>query len=192
MNNINNKNNKDNKNGKKLPPPPPPVKQPFIIFLILSLVATVALNFFISSVSSPDKTEVSYNEFLKMVEKDKVDEVIISGERITFYGKPEITADELMKEKPPMLFFGGKISEEAAQAQEDASRPVYYTGFINDLRLLDKLDEHKVEYSTPVHYSNPIVNFLLTWILPLVFMYLIIILIMRIMTKKIGGSGGIM
>lgn len=192
MNNQNNNNIKDNKNGKKLSPPPAPKKQPFIIFLILSLIATFALNFFLSSVTTPDKTEVSYNQFLKMVEKDKVDEVVISNERITFYGKPEVKAEDLMKERTPVLFFGGKISKEAAQAQEDASRPVYYTGFINDLRLLDKLDEHKVEYSTPVHYSNPIVSFLLTWILPLVFMYLIIILFMRVMTKKMGGSGGIM
>ena len=40
--------------------------------------------------------------------------------------------------------------------------------------------------------TNPIANFLLTWVLPFAFMYLMIMLFMRFMSKRLGGSGGIM
>ena len=187
--NMNNNNNKKNQPGHS--PSNSPIKNPLIIFLIISVIATIVLNLAISSLYSPKETEVSYNEFLQMVDDGKITEVVIKSDRITFYGQPEIKADELTKDYTPMLFMG-RISEEAAKSREEASRPIYYTGYIRDERLLEKLDEKGIKYSTPVQYSNPVVNFLLTWILPLVFMYLIVMLFVRLMSKKMGGSGGIM
>ncbi|MGN0163237.1 MAG: ATP-dependent zinc metalloprotease FtsH [Candidatus Ornithomonoglobus sp.] len=187
---MNNNTNKKNSQGNQ--PPKSPMKNPLQIFLLIAAVATIGLNLLISSFTSPDKTEVSYDEFLSMIDEGEVTEIELSGDQITIYGQPQISADDIQKVSDSSLLFMGKISDEAAEAQSEASRPIYYTGYINDQRLLDKLDEKGIKYSTPIQYSNPVLNFILTWILPIVFMYLLIMLFMRLMTKKMGGSGGIM
>lgn len=187
---MNNNTNKKNPQGNQ--PPKSPMKNPLFIFLLIAAVATIGLNLLISSFTSPDKTEVSYDEFLTMIDNDEVTEIELKGDQITIYGQPQISADDIQKVSDSSMFFIGKISDETAEAQSDASRPVYYTGYINDDRLLDKLDAKGIKYSTPIQYSNPVLNFVLTWILPIVFMYLLIMLFMGLMTKKMGGSGGIM
>ncbi|MGN1116366.1 MAG: ATP-dependent zinc metalloprotease FtsH, partial [Candidatus Ornithomonoglobus sp.] len=187
---MNNNTNKKNPQGNQ--PPKSPIKNPLLIFLLIAAAATICLNLLISSFTSPDKTEVSYDEFLAMIDEGEVTEIELGGDQITIYGQQEISADDIQKVSDSALLFMGKISDEAAEAQADASRPIYYTGYINDQRLLDKLDEKGIKYSTPVQYSNPVLNFVLTWILPIVFMYLLIMLFMSLMTKKMGGSGGIM
>ena len=44
-----------------------PLKNPLIIFLIISIIATVILNMAITAFSSPSKTSVTYSKFLEMV-----------------------------------------------------------------------------------------------------------------------------
>ncbi|MDD6563599.1 MAG: ATP-dependent zinc metalloprotease FtsH [Clostridiales bacterium] len=159
----------------------PPTKNPLLIFLVLSIVATIALNFITSLMLSPKKEEISYNEFLKLVDKGKVDEVVFENDKITIYGKADKN-----KETDVSIFGIGFMGE------DEPERPIYYTGYINDERILDKLDEKGIKYSTPVELNSPVLNFLMTWIVPLLFMYLIIILFSRMLSKKMGGSGGIM
>ena len=159
----------------------PPTKSPLLIFLVLSIVATIALNFITSLMLSPKKEEISYNEFLKLVDKGKVEEVVFENDKITIYGKADKN-----KETDVSIFGIGFMGE------DEPERPIYYTGYINDERILDKLDEKGIKYSTPVELNSPVLNFLMTWIVPLLFMYLIIILFSRMLSKKMGGSGGIM
>ena len=159
----------------------PPTKSPLLIFLVLSIVATIALNFVTSLMLSPKKEEISYNEFLKLVDKGKVDEVVFENDKITIYG----IADK--KEETDVSIFGIGFMGES-----EPERPIYYTGYINDERILDKLDEKGIKYGTPVELNSPVLNFLMTWIVPLLFMYLIIILFSRMLSKKMGGGGGIM
>ncbi len=177
-------------NNKKEAPKPSgksPMKNPLVFFLIVSVVATIILNTAISAFTTPGKTEISYDKFLSMIDNGEVDEVEISGDQFVIYGQPEITVEEI--EENTGLFMLMPIGMSDAQSHEKASRPVYYTGYLNDERLFEKLDEKDITYGRPVEYSNPIVDFVITWILPLVFMYLIIMLFMRLMTKKMGGSG---
>ena len=168
-----------------------PLKNPLIIFLLLSVLATIGLNMLLTSFSSSGEMEITYDEFVKMIDNNEVDEVSISSDRYTIYGLPELTEDDV-KSSNIGLFTMMNLSDEAVDAQIDASRPVYYTGYIADQRLLDKLDEKHVTYSTPVRYNNPILDFFLTWILPFVILYAIITIFMRIMAKRMGGGGGIM
>lgn len=168
-----NMNNNENKKNKIF-------KNPMIIFLIISMIATIILNFAVSAVMAPSKTEITYDKFMKMIDEDKVSEVLIEKDRFLIYGKEE--------EKKTETIMGIGFMDFGSEAQ----RPIYYTGFLNDERLFEKLDEKGITYSTPVEYNNPILDFVLTWILPLLFMYLIVMLLMRFMSKKMGGGGGIM
>ena len=151
-------------------------KSPIFIFLIISVIATVLLNYALTSVMSPREVEVSYDEFLKMVDSGEVTEVIISHDRFKFYtDRPEKTEEE-------EFGFG-------MMGAVGAGENIYYTGYLNDPRLFDKLDQKGVKYSTPIENSNPIINFLVSWIVPFLFMYVIIALFMRLMSRKMGGGG---
>ena len=80
-------------NNNKKQPGKSPIKNPFIILLLISIAATILLNFIVSMISNPSKTVISYSEFMTMVQEDKVDEVIIQSERYTTYEKPQKSAD---------------------------------------------------------------------------------------------------
>ena len=176
------KNKKSPKDGKT------PFKSPLIIFLIISVIATLILNLALNSIANPGKSEISYDEFLAMVEENKVDEVIIKSDRIVIYGLPTTTEEKEEQEQSQMLFSISGFSESAEDRVKN-SRPTYYTGYIRYDELVALLNDSDVKFSAPVDNSNPIVNFVISWILPLVFMYLIIMLFMRFMSKKMGGGG---
>lgn len=181
-------------NNNKKQPGKSPIKNPFIILLLISIAATILLNFIVSMISNPSKTEISYSEFMTMVQEDKVDEVIIQSERYTIYEKPQKSADsEEAKKTIDRLssLVGADLSKAAKQAELD-SRKIYYTGYIRDERLLQTLDDHHVKYSTPIQYNSPLMNFFVTAILPVIVMVLLLMLLSRSLGKRMGGGGGIM
>lgn len=68
----------------------------------------------------------------------------------------------------------------------------YYTGRVDDTELLPLLKANDVEITKKVINNNPFMIFLTSWVLPLVFIYGIMMLVMYFVSKKMGGSGGIM
>ena len=170
---MDNKNKRDRKT--------PPMKNPMVVFLVLSIVATIVLNTLMGFLLEPKKEEITYDKFMELIDKGKVDEVIIESDKFTIIGK------ETEKESSEVSMFGiGYMGETQTE------QPIYYTGYLNDERLFEKLDEKGITYSTPIENNSPILNFIMTWILPLLFVYLIMMLFMRVMSKKMGGGGGIM
>ncbi len=164
------------KNNKKAPM----FKSPMFVFLAVSIIATIVLNSLMGLMFAPETEEITYDKFLELIEKDKVEEVVIEHDKFTVYGKPE-----KVKPENNSILGLGMIGEEETQK-------IWYTGYLNDERLFELLDEKGITYSTPVEINSPIANFLMTWVLPLVFMYAIIVIFMRLMSKKMGGGGGIM
>ncbi|MDO5399051.1 MAG: ATP-dependent zinc metalloprotease FtsH [bacterium] len=161
------------------------------MFLLASICATVLLNIIVSMVSSPSKTEISYSEFLTMVQEDKVDEVIIQSERYTIYEKSQENK-QLDDTKQALDRLSGMLGVELEQVSKQAeldARKIYYTGYIRDERLLPMLDEHGVKYSTPIAYNSPLMSFFITAILLVIVMVLLFMLISRSLGKKMGGGG---
>ena len=85
--------------------------------------------------------------------------------------------------------------------RDEAKKPssqqrLYYTGYIPNVSnddLKDRLDAQGVEYNTEiVEQASPIVTFVVTWLLPVIIMYALLSLLMRSLSKKMGGGiGGI-
>ena len=171
---------------------PAPLKNPLIVFLLISVAATIILNMAVSMVSSPSRTQLTYNEFIEMVEKDEVDEVSIRSDQLYIYGKANPENTEISPRVNSMINMLGMSEDEVREELSKESRKIYYTGYIYDDRLLPLLDEHNVSYSTPVQYNNPILNFFLTWVLPFGVIALLFFIVNRSMSKRIGGGGGIM
>lgn len=159
------KNNKPNMQGKN----------PFIVFLIISVIATVVLNMVMTSLTSPKTKEISYSEFTQMVRAGQVEEVVIAADKIQISKKA--SEDKTATDKLLALW-----------GMDDSEGEVYYTGYIPDDRLYQLLDDAGVKYSTPIQYSNPVLDFFLSWILPLLFIYGIFFLLTRSLSKKMGGG----
>ncbi|MCC8160884.1 MAG: ATP-dependent zinc metalloprotease FtsH [Oscillospiraceae bacterium] len=167
-----------------------PLKNPLLIFLVISVVATVILNMVMLSMQTTKTQEISYSDFLQMLNEDKIDEVILEGDRLTIYEKIDESSIEVDSETSSLMSALGIDADEVVEKAKNNSRNVYYTGYIYDDRLLEMLDEKGVDYSTPIQNDNPILDFVLTWILPLVVIYLLFFLLTRSMSKRMGGSGG--
>ena len=171
-----------------------PFKNPLLIFLAISIIATIILNVMMLSLQSPKKQEISYSDFLAMLDEDKVDEVVISQDRFVIYEKIEENNEETEIEPrtDSLMRALGLDVDAALEKVKENSRQVYYTGYIYDERLLAELDEKGVKYSTPIQNNSPILDFFLTWILPLGIIYLLFFILTRSMSKRMGGGGGIM
>ena len=169
-----------------------PLKNPLLIFLVISVIATVILNMVMLSLQTPKKREISYSEFLTMLDENKVDEVILQSEQIVIYEKYDESQPITTPKTTEFMKMMGIDTDAVIEQAKENSRNVYYTGYIPDDRLLADLDSHGVKYSTPIQHNSPVLDFFLTWILPLVVIYLLFFILTRSMSKKIGGGGGIM
>ena len=152
-------------------------KSPIIFFIIVSLVLTIGLNYLLSFLTAPPKQEIYYNDFLQMVEAGKVDSVEIQEERIVIYQKDQKKPEE---ETVASLYMSMLYPE---------SRIEYYTGRVDDAGLVDFLKKHGVKFHKTVVERNIFMEFLLSWILPVLMIYLFFGLIMKSMGKKMGGGG---
>ena len=167
MNDKNLNNKKSNK---------PQKKNSLVISLIISVVATIILNMMLTSITAPKTEEILYSEFLQLVKSGEVKEVVLTSDKIQIVKnekEEETTTDKLMK----------------LMGRNPVQKEIYYTGYIPDSRLYQLLDDNNVAYSTPIQYSNPILDFIVAWILPLVIIYGMFFLLSRSLSKKMGGGG---
>lgn len=159
--NKNNQNNGGNDNKPKK-------GQTLIILLIVTIITIIIMTALNSTYEYATTKEISYNEFIEMVENDEVEKIRFEDEKIiiTRYDQDEES------------YFG--VS--------------YWTGIlpesVEDADLVSLLDKHNVEYSTKVSdKQSSIVTFLIEFVLPILIVWAIMGLFMR---KISGGSGGIM
>ena len=127
-----------------------PSKRPFIFYAIIAALIVMLLNIFLfPSMMKRTVTEVGYDDFLDMIDQDQV---------------TQVAYDEYNGE---FVFVCG----------EGNDTRYYKTGIWPDdgQRLLQQLQEHpNIEFSASIPtQSNPVLSFLLTWILPIVIFYLI-------------------
>ena len=143
-----------------------------ILFLVIAaLIGTLLINTLYTSLSKSYLVEITYDEFLTLLDEDKVSEVeFMTDDRLEILTK-----------------------EEAAKAK--AQQRVYYTGLIPNMdtaELVSQLTARGVKFDREiVEQASPIVSFILTWVLPVAFMYLLFSLLMRSMSKRMGGMGGL-
>ena len=143
-----------------------------IVFLMVAaLIATLLINSVYTSIANAYLSEIPYNEFQEYLDKDEIAELEFQSDRIVILTREEA-------KKP------------AAQQR------MYYTGIIpnyDNSELKAQLDKQGVIYNTEiVEQASPIVTFVVTWLLPVIIMYALFSMLMRSMTKRMGGGiGGI-
>lgn len=151
-NNPNNKNPKNNRNNK----------QGISFIILVTLITTVMVMALFQFQGTGSDNEISYDEFLEMVDDGKVEEVVIQSGRIVITEK---------KEKDQ------KIAKE------------YYTGVVRDDSLAERLEKAKVKFSQQIpDTTSAIIAQTLFSLIPVV----ILVGVFVWMTRKMSKGGGMM
>ena len=163
-NNNQNKNNNNKDNNKRS-------FQSWGTIILIALILTILFNYVYSIFSTSYLEEISYSEFLTLVEQGAVVEAEFQDDRILI-----LTAEE---------------------AEKDLSdQTIYYTGLIPNLNLESlsaQLNAQGVDYSGEViEETSPIIMILVYYVLPFVIIMLLFNVITRSMSKHMGGGGGVM
>ena len=145
-----------------------PPKKPLIFYYLAALIVLMLLNVFLfPSLLERQVVEVPYSQFLTMVDGGQVEQVAL---------------DETSRE---IVFI----------AKDDGGREGYYkTGVWPDdgQRLLAQLQaEEGITFTAEIPtQANPILSFLVSWILPIVIFIVIGELLSHWMMKRMGGLPG--
>ena len=152
MDNQNNK-NKNNKNNK----------QGLSFIILVTLITTILVLALYQFQGMTGDKEVSYDEFLKMVEKGKVEKVVIQNDKIV-------------------------ITQKKAKGDNRPAKQ-YYTGVVKDDTLSDKLYEAGVKYEQEIpDTTSAVVAQIIFTFLPIALLVGMIVW----MTRRMSKGGGMM
>ncbi len=157
-----------------------------VTLIIWALVLTVVFNYINAYSNNLTKRasshEIPYSQLIDLIQEDQVAELKI--ENGVLYATPVdgyvYTEEATDKNKEPKSY-----------TQSEKTPLILYTTALNDASLLPLLEEHNVKYTSPVQTQmSPILEFMITYVLPVIVLAALFMLVMRIMAKN-GGIGGI-
>lgn len=135
-------------------------KKPLIYYYLIALLIVVLLNAtIIPEIINRNIKEVDYGTFITMVNNKEVAAVDISTTQIVF--TPSNEEDKF----------------------------IYVTGALEDDELIDRLYNAGVEFKADIpKEADPLLTFILSWILPFAMLYILGQLLSKSMTKRMGGN----
>ena len=173
-NQNNNKNNGPNNKRGNQQGGQNPKKQNLLVFLVATLISLVMMSYLMKSMDGTTSKEIPYNEFVTMLEAGEVESVYIGSDRIVIYPvEEEKTSSQTQSLTMMMIQMQNKFT--------------YYTGRAesNDT-LTQRLLEAGVEIEPEIpETSSPLLDMLLSYVLPLVLVWVVFGFIM----KRMGGGG---
>lgn len=141
------------------------LRKSFIGYAVVSLLILMIFNaFLMPMIRNAQIVQTSYSTFLSMVDENIVTKVEIDTDTILFEG-----------------------------TDDEGNKHIYSTGKMDDPELIDRLYQNKnIEFTSSIEPYNPMTDFLLSWILPTLLLIVIGNLLMKSMTKRMGGMGNAM
>ena len=155
--------------------------QPLMILVLFSLIALLITTYFWNSGASATKVEISYTQFIDLVEEDQVKSVEITSETIsiTLNEDSDFTASKEQQE----------VADTYLKSTGQNLEVTYYTGYLNDEELLPLLKEHNVEVKRGSSgNTSAIIYNVLSFVVPLLILWVLFGLFMRNMG---GGAMGV-
>ena len=180
-----NQDNKNNKGGQG------PKKRGFFVgALVWAVVLVIIFNFIAGEIANAGTKEVTYSEFIQMVENNEVATAELANKQITFYLSKDLPAGIT---QPSGQSSDQDLAKVLAEQMEKGGATCYITappqgqGYRDD-DLLPVLKQHNVAYAfTMEKETSLLMNMLLSYVLPVVIMTGALIFIMR----RMGGPGGL-
>ena len=158
MDEKNNKNQNQNKDGNK----GNKFNQTLLILLIAGVITVLAISCVNTFLHNSTSQEISYTDFLSMLDSGNV-------------AKVEYDQDVIYITPKTQPIEGLKLS--------------YYTGYIYDEEVIQYMKDNNIEYNVKIQdKSSSILDFLLVYIVPWVLIYFIFSFVFR----KMSGGGGMM
>ncbi len=139
-------------------------KKPLIVYYIIALVVVMLLNALLfPQIERISVKEVEYSEFLEMLANDEIDTVQINDTQIAFEPKEQI---------------------------QDGKATIYTTNRVTaDDKIVERLLDAGVTFGQVVpEQMSPIIEFLISWVLPLVIFYALGSFMFRKMSQRMGGN----
>ncbi|MBE5911623.1 ATP-dependent zinc metalloprotease FtsH [Pseudobutyrivibrio sp.] len=161
-----NNNNNQNGNNKKN-------HQPFYTLGILVLIALFFTSMMYKGVASGTSQEITYSEFLELVEADKVKEVTFKDDVINITLVDDADYSDVSDETSisPQIY--------------DTSIKLYTARIFEDEELVQLLKEHNVNFEGTIADSTAAIIYnILSFVLPLVLLWVVLGFLM----KKMGGG----
>jgi cell division protease FtsH len=161
----------------------PPKNTPNTLhFLIIGIVITFVLNTVIMNRMSGKKVQIEYGQFIQLVEDGEVKQVRIEADQIALSLKDGANQSRV-----------ARILQTNPEDSQSLGSLVYYTGRLDDPGLTQRLIDKEVAFYKPIVQSNPILEFISSWIFPLLIFYVVYYFITRNFSKHLGGGiGGMM
>ena len=151
----------------------PQKKQSLLLLLIASLITLICMSYFVRIMTNTSSREITYDQFLTLVEEEKVEKVVIEPDKIVITPKLEQSQQNT-----------NDIFAELYAARNGVT---YYTGIVDYPELVDFLEKHDVSYSAKIpDNSSFLLSILLTYVLPILFLWFGLSFLFR----KVGGGGG--
>jgi cell division protease FtsH len=161
----------------------PPKNNPNIFhFFIIGIVITFVLNMAVTSMMTGKKVQIEYGQFIQLVEDEVVEQVRIETDQIALTLKDGADQNRV-----------ARILQRGPENSRAQGGLVYYTGRLDDPGLTQRLIDKGVAFYKPIVQSSPILNFISSWIFPLLIFYGVYYFITRNFSKHLGGGiGGMM
>jgi len=159
---MDNNNNKNNNNNSKIPKIAP--------MLIAALMVLLMISYFTKVLTSATNKEITYNEFLQMLDEGKVESVSIDSSKIVIYPAEGVVPTNAYTKNATITYITGAVEDSDTLAQ----------------RLLEAGVEFKEEIPDE---SSWLISIILTYILPVV----LFIGFISLLSRKMGGGmmGGV-
>lgn len=135
-----------------------------LIFLVVTLVTLVLMSLVNRAMNDSTSMEITYDQFLDLLDKNLVDSVTVASDKLTIVTKSQGLANQGIEMK-------------------------YYTGRMNDPALVERLDSANVEFKEeiPDNTTSLILNVVLSFA-PLILIWIL----MGVVLRRMSGSGGMM
>ncbi len=152
---MENNNNQDNNNGKMSPN-----GQTILVLVVAAVITLMVITLMRDMVTKNSTEELSYTQYVEMVEDGKVEAVLIGNSEITIYPKKEATEySQLIR---------------------------YYTVKVpTDYNNTERLLENGVDIKEQKTDSSIILESIISFVIP----FIIIVVFMNFMMRRMGGGG---
>lgn len=152
---MDNNNNQDNNNGKMSPN-----GQTILVLVVAAIITLMVITLMRDMITKNSTQELSYTQYVEMVEAGKVEAVLIGNTEITIYPKKE--------------------------ASEYSQLIRYYTVKVpTDYNNAERLLQHGVDIKEQKTDSSIILESIISFVIP----FIIIVVFMNFMMRRMGGGG---
>ena len=172
---MNNQNNQQNNKGPKKN------RQGWGVIILTTIMTFFLITTLYSMIEGKETKEITYDQFLTMVDEGKVEKVVLEPNKIYITSKLDKKSEKQTKELM-----------ETMGVDEDDRKPDYYTGRVDDDTLSERLYKANVKYGQKIPDTASAVFFdlIITMVLPLVLLFVLFNFLMKRMSKG-GGMMGI-